>query len=64
MFSFKRIFDTRSLILFILIGILSLVIDSPRLKKQGFNGELNILKIISYFYIVFGIIMFMVLRRV
>lgn len=60
---FIRVFNTRSLILFILIGILSLLIDSSNLKKQGFIKELKILQIISYFYIVFGIIMFIAIKR-
>ena len=61
---FKSIFDTRSLILFILIGILSLLIDSSNLKNQGFTKELKILQIISYFYIIFGIIIFIVIKKI
>jgi hypothetical protein len=61
---FKSIFDIRNLTLFILIGIFSLLVDSSYLKKQNLIKELNILKIISYFYIVFGIIMFIVIKKI
>lgn len=58
----KSIFDNFTLIIIILVGLATLLIDGPKLKNKGFTKELTIVKIISYSYIVLGIIMFVLLR--
>lgn len=60
----KDIFDNRTLIMVLLIAIVSLLIDGPKLKRNGFTKELAILKGISYFYIVLTIGVFILLKRV
>ena len=60
----KDILDNFTLVMIGLIGLFALLIDGPRLKNQGFTRELTIVKIISYFYIGFGIIMLIFLRIV
>ena len=60
----KNIFDNFTLVIIILVGLSTLLIDGSRLKNKGFTKELTIVKIISYSYIVLGIIMFVLLRVV
>ncbi len=60
----KDIFDIMALVIIILIAIVSLLIDGPKLKRKGYTKELIIIKVISYFYIVFSIGMFILLKKI
>lgn len=59
----KEILNRENLILVLLIGIFCLLIDGPRLKREGKIKELKVLKLISYFYIIGGIILFVITGR-
>ena len=59
----KDIFDIRTLVIILLIAIGSLLIDGPKLKRKGYTKELKIIKIISYFYIVSSIAIFILLKK-
>lgn len=61
---FKEIFDNFTLFFIIFIGLAILLIDGPRMKNKEFTRELTIVRIISYSYMIFGIIMFIILRIV
>ena len=58
----KGVLDNFTLVMIGLIGIFALLVDGSRLKNKGYTREFNIVKIISYAYIGFGIIMLIVLR--
>lgn len=60
----KNIFDNFTIIMIALVGLFTLLVDGPKLKNQGFTRELTIVKVISYSYIVIGIIMFIILKIV
>ena len=60
----KDIFDIMALVIIILIAIVSLLIYGPKLKRKGYTKELIIIKVISYFYIVFSIGMFILLKKI
>lgn len=59
--TFEGIFDSVSAIIIIIISILSLLIDGRKYNKENYRKEYKIVKIISYFYIAFGIFAFVVL---
>lgn len=59
----KGLLSTGNLIFIILMGIFSLLVDGPRLKRDSKTKELGILRGVSYFYILGGIIMLVVLKR-
>ncbi|HFL3828585.1 TPA: CLC_0170 family protein [Clostridioides difficile] len=61
---FKEIFDNFTLFFIIFIGLAILLIDGPRMKNKEFTRELTIVRIISYSYMIFGIIIFIILRIV
>lgn len=58
----KDVLDIRAIIIIILIGLVSIFVDGPKLKRDGYNKELKILKIISYSYMGIGIILFILLK--
>lgn len=60
----KNIFDNITILMIIFIGALTLLIDGKRLKDKNFMKEFRIVKIISFSYIVIGIVMFMFLKVV
>lgn len=61
---FKEIFDNFTLFFIIFIGLAILLIDGTRMKNKEFTRELTIVRIISYSYMIFGIIIFIILRIV
>ncbi|MCF6459482.1 CLC_0170 family protein [Clostridium sp. Cult3] len=62
--AFRSIFDNFTLLFIIFIGLATLFIDGPRSNNQGFKRELTIVKFISYSYVVFGIIMFIIFKLI
>lgn len=50
-----------TIIIFLSIGIFTLIIDAPRYKKRGYIKEVRIIKAISYSYMVLGGVMFALL---
>ncbi|HSH35579.1 CLC_0170 family protein [Schnuerera sp.] len=60
----KSIFDNLTITIIIVVALFSLLIDVPNCKKKGFVKEYRMVKIISYSYIVFGVIIFIFLRMV
>lgn len=59
----KDVFDSITLVIIFIIAIGTLLIDGPKLKGKEYTKELTIIKGISYFYILFGIVVFILLRR-
>ncbi|NLJ99266.1 MAG: hypothetical protein GX320_08410 [Tissierellia bacterium] len=60
----RGIFDNITIVMIILVALFTLLIDGSKLKDSNFTKEYKIVKIISYSYIVFGIIVFIFLRIV
>ncbi|MCF6464315.1 CLC_0170 family protein [Clostridium sp. Cult2] len=58
----KDIFDNLTIVMIILVALFLLFIDGPNYKNRGFTKEYRIVQIISYSYIVLGIILFIFLR--
>lgn len=59
----KELLNTGNLIFISLMGVLSLMVDGSRLKRESRTKELAILRGVSYFYIAGGLIMLVVLKR-
>ena len=60
----RSILDNFTLWFIILIGLATLLIDGSKYNNQGFKRELTIVKFISYSYMVFGIIMFIIFKLI
>lgn len=60
----RGIFDNITIVMIILVALFTLLIDGSKLKDSNFTKEYKIVKIISYSYIIFGIIVFIFLRIV
>ena len=58
----ENVFDTGTVMVFLLMALLSLLYDGRRYKSQNNVKEYRIIKVMSYFYIVVGIILFALLR--
>lgn len=50
-----------TILIILVIGIFTLIIDAPKYKKRGYIKEVRIIKAISYSYMVLGGIMFILL---
>lgn len=59
----KSVFDNFTVVMIILVALFLLFVDGPNYKNRGFLKEYRIVQIISYSYIVLGIIIFIFLRR-
>lgn len=60
----RGIFDNLTLFFIIIIGLIILLIDIPKYENKGYTRELNIVKIISWTYIIFGITMFIIFKLI
>jgi len=58
----ENVFDTGTVMVFLLMALLSLLYDGRRYKAQNHTKEYRIIKVVSYFYIVVGIMLFALLR--
>jgi type IV secretory pathway TrbL component len=58
----EDVFDTGTVMVFLFMALLSLLYDGRRYKSQNNVKEYRIIKLVSYFYIVVGIILFALLR--
>lgn len=58
----EDVFDTGTVMVFLFMALLSLLYDGRRYKSQNNVKEYRIIKVMSYFYIVVGIILFALLR--
>ncbi|CCQ93893.1 hypothetical protein CULT_1560009 [[Clostridium] ultunense Esp] len=59
----KGVFDNLTIVMVLLVALFLLLVDGPNFKNRGFLKEYRIVQIISYSYIVLGIIIFIFLRR-
>ncbi len=57
----KGLFDNISVVMIIIIALLMLIIDGNKYKGKNNKREYNIVRFISYSYIAFGIIIFILL---
>lgn len=57
----EDVFDTGTVMVFLFMALLSLLYDGRRYKSQNNVKEYRIIKVMSYFYIVVGIILFALL---
>ncbi|NLV75674.1 MAG: hypothetical protein GX023_01605 [Tissierellia bacterium] len=60
----RGIFDNLTLFFIIIIGLIILLIDIPKYENKGYTRELNIVKIISWTYLIFGITMFIIFKLI
>lgn len=58
----EDVFDTGTVMVFLFMALLSLLYDGRRYKSQNNVKEYRIIKVVSYFYIVVGIMLFALLR--
>ncbi|WP_026476956.1 CLC_0170 family protein [Alkaliphilus transvaalensis] len=56
------LFNIFILVIILAIGIYTLLVDASKLRKREFFKEMKIAKIISYIYIVGGLISFIALK--
>lgn len=57
----KDLFSNISVVIFIVIALLTLIIDGYKYNKKNYDREYKIVKFISYSYIAFGIVIFALL---
>lgn len=60
----KEYFSNVTAIMFVAIALLVWIIDGNKYKNKNYKKELSLVKFFSYFYIAFGIIVFILLRLV
>jgi hypothetical protein len=58
----EDVFNTGTVMVFLFMALLSLLYDGRRYKSQNNVKEYRIIKVMSYFYIVVGIMLFALLR--
>ena len=58
----KFVFDNLTIVIIILSALFLLLVDGSKYKNKNFIKEYRIVRIISYSYIVLGIIIFVFLR--
>lgn len=60
----RDIFDNLALLFIAIIGLAILLIDVPKHENKGYIRELAIVKIISWTYLIFGIVMFIIFKLI
>lgn len=59
-----NIFDFNEMFLFIIAAVFLLFADAPSFKKQNFQKEYKLAKILGYVYIVVGVGMYVISRYI
>lgn len=59
---FRCKFNIGTVLIFLLIPLLSILYDGRRYKASNDIKEYRIIKVISYFYMVVGVVFFILLR--
>ena len=60
----KGIFDGIALLIILFVALFGLLVDGRKFKKLGYVKEFNLVKIISYSYIVVGVSVYILLKFV
>ncbi|NMA04223.1 MAG: hypothetical protein GX925_05890 [Clostridiales bacterium] len=59
----KLLFSTEIVVLFISVGLFSLIRDVPLLRKKGLGRESDAIRILSYVYIFGSIILSVIIKN-
>lgn len=57
----KGLINNFTILMIIIVGLFTLLVDGKRYKKKGYIKELKIIKVISYSYIIIGGLMYILM---